>query len=416
MLARSISIWIFLEWGENASSHPVVEARADANHQIGPVHRHIGFIGAVHAQHAQPIGMIGGERAQTHQRRGERRAGQRLQLAQKRAGARARIDHAAAGIEHRRLRVGQHLHRFGDVRCGGGQRRRIAVAALGRGVGPDGRGDLDVLGDVDQHRAGAALRGDLESLVDGGGKLCRVLDEVIVLAAMAGDANRVGFLKSVRTNQAGGHLAGDDHHWNRVHEGIGNTGDRIGRAGAAGDQHHAGLARGARIAFRRMCLAGFMADKDVTDARFVKQRVVNRQHRAAGIAEHEFHAQANQAVDQNLGAAAFTAHAISHGNAFLFSHAAGVDRPCTRQWRRTRALTDTPDTNAVPGRPCPILPTAICDNGPHTGCRKYRGRSMRNEMPCQPGNCVIIIHRFGKSRHFLTKPAPNRPEAGVAAR
>jgi hypothetical protein len=54
----SISMWIFFEPGENASSAPgdaVIEARADADHDIAIMHRHVGFIGAVHAQHAQPV-------------------------------------------------------------------------------------------------------------------------------------------------------------------------------------------------------------------------------------------------------------------------------------------------------------------------------------------------------------------------
>ena len=39
----------------------------------------------------------------------------------------------------------------------------------------------------------------------------------------------------------------------------------------------------------------FMADEDVADTPVLKQRVVNRQHRAAGIAENRIHALVNQA-------------------------------------------------------------------------------------------------------------------------
>ena len=35
--------------------HAIVEPRAEAQDQIGLVHRHIGFIGAVHPQHPQPL-------------------------------------------------------------------------------------------------------------------------------------------------------------------------------------------------------------------------------------------------------------------------------------------------------------------------------------------------------------------------
>jgi hypothetical protein len=53
-----MSMWIFLELGEKASSRPVMRSSktgADADHDIAIMHRHVGFIGAVHAQHAQPV-------------------------------------------------------------------------------------------------------------------------------------------------------------------------------------------------------------------------------------------------------------------------------------------------------------------------------------------------------------------------
>ena len=51
--------------GVEPPGDPVIEARADADDQVGPVHRHVGFIGAVHAQHAEPfLAMVGGESSQ----------------------------------------------------------------------------------------------------------------------------------------------------------------------------------------------------------------------------------------------------------------------------------------------------------------------------------------------------------------
>ena len=54
--------------------------------------------------------------------------------------------------------------------------------------------------------------------------------------------------------------------------------------------------------------AGFLAHQDVADALVAEQGVVDRQHRAAGIAEHEFDPQPHQAVDQDVRAAALFAH------------------------------------------------------------------------------------------------------------
>ena len=65
----------------------VVEARADADHHVAIVHRHVGFVGAVHAEHAEPLRIGGREGAEPHQRRGDREAGQ---LRPVRAAARSR--------------------------------------------------------------------------------------------------------------------------------------------------------------------------------------------------------------------------------------------------------------------------------------------------------------------------------------
>ena len=68
--------------GVQPAGHPVVEARADADHHVAVVHGVVGLEGAVHADHAQPGRVVGREGAQAHQGRGHRRAGQGGELAQ----------------------------------------------------------------------------------------------------------------------------------------------------------------------------------------------------------------------------------------------------------------------------------------------------------------------------------------------
>ena len=92
-----------------------------------------------------------------------------------------------------------------------------------------------------------------------------VLHQVIVLGAVAGDADGVGLLEGVGADQRGRHLAGDDDHRDRVHQRVGDAGDRVGRAGAGGDEHDAGLAGRARIALRGVGRGLFVADEDVLD-------------------------------------------------------------------------------------------------------------------------------------------------------
>ncbi len=45
----------------------------------------------------------------------------------------------------------------------------------------------------------------------------------------------------------------------------------------------------------------FVADEDVLDPAMFEQRVVDRQHRAARIAEHDLHAEVDQGLDQYGG-------------------------------------------------------------------------------------------------------------------
>jgi hypothetical protein len=176
---------------------------------------------------------------------------------------------------------------------GRGDFRRAVIFALG---------ELDVLGDVDQHRAGTAGGGDLEGLMDDLRQVADVFDQVVVLGARAGHADRVGFLEGVGADQVRGDLAGDDDHRDRVHQGVHDAGDGVGRAGTRGDQDDARLARAARVAFGGVGRALLVADQDVLQARLVEQRVIDRQDRAARIAEQHLDALVHEAANHDLGA------------------------------------------------------------------------------------------------------------------
>ena len=133
--------------------------------------------------------------------------------------------------------------------------------------------------------------------------LRRILHQIIVLGAVPRDADRIGLLERVGADQGGRHLPGDDDHRDRIHQRVGDAGDGVGRARARGDEHDAGLAGRPRIAFRRVGRGLLMADEDVADPLLLEHRVVDRQHRAAGIAEHDLHAEIAQRLDQDIGSA-----------------------------------------------------------------------------------------------------------------
>ena len=181
----------------NAAGDTVIKARADVDHQIAAMHRQIGLIKPVHAQHAQPRAATCRISAKPHQRRGDRKAGCGDKFAQQIAGLGARVDHAAAGVEHRPLGGFHHLdHR----------RNRVAVAFDLRLVMADlglcGRliftgGKLHILWDVDQHGPRTTRARDMEGLVQGFGQLVGVFHQPVMLGAGPRDADCIGLLERI---------------------------------------------------------------------------------------------------------------------------------------------------------------------------------------------------------------------------
>ena len=99
--------------GGQAAGDAVVEAHAQGDQQVAVGHRHVGGVAAVHAGHADEVGMLGGQAAQAHQRADGGRIGQFHELAQ--FGGGARRDDAAAGIDQRPLGFLDHLRRAADL-------------------------------------------------------------------------------------------------------------------------------------------------------------------------------------------------------------------------------------------------------------------------------------------------------------
>ena len=316
-----------------AAGDAVVEARADCDDQVGAVHRHVRFIGAVHAEHAEPLVIVRRESTEPHQRRGDWRAGERDQLAQRRAGVGAGVDHPAAGVEDRALGGGDHRGGLGDRGGVGIDLRAIAfmVDPVGDRIGA-GR-DLDILRNVDHDRAGTAMGRDIKGLVQDRAEAVGVHHQIIMLGAVARDADGVAFLERVGADQRRRNLPGQHDHRDRVEQRVGDAGDGIGRAGPRGDEHDAGLAGRARIALGGVGRGLFVADEDVLDRRVLEKRVVDRKHRAARIAEHRIDPKVDQRLNHHVG----TAH---------FRH----DE--TPSWRKNAALVRC---NRVAGNRCMIL-------------------------------------------------------------
>ena len=139
-----------------ASSHPVVEARAEADDQVRLVHRQIGFIGAVHAQHAEPLVRRRREGAQAHERGRNRATDPIRQFAQQYAGLRTAVDDAATCIEDWALCGRDHFDRFGYGSGIGLFSRAIAFMRDQLGLFIRRGRDLDIFRDVDDDRTRAS--------------------------------------------------------------------------------------------------------------------------------------------------------------------------------------------------------------------------------------------------------------------
>jgi len=102
---------------------------------------------------------------------------------------------------------------------GGGPGKPGEVPGEVDGLVPIRHGELllDVFGDVDEDRAGAAGGGDEEGFGDDAGNVVDVEDEVVVLGDGSGDFDDGGFLEGVGANHAPGDLAGDGDDGDAVH-------------------------------------------------------------------------------------------------------------------------------------------------------------------------------------------------------
>ncbi len=139
------------------------------------------------------------------------------------------------------------------------------------------------------------------------------LHQVVVLGAGPRDADRVAFLEGVVADQVRRHLPGDDHQRDGVAQCIGQAGDRVGGARAGRHQHAADLAGRARVALGRVHGALLVTHEHMLQAvRLLEQRIVDRQHGTARIAEQMLHALVGERLDHHFGAGHFLGHALLH--------------------------------------------------------------------------------------------------------
>src|SRR5216683_246124 len=227
----------------DASGDAIIKARANCDQAIRVANRGVSAVRTVHPEHSEAQRIGGGERAKAHQRLAERNAEPTHQLSQ--FGCRARPLHTTADVEERLFTLLDRLDYAREV--------------------------LDVL------------------------------DEIVVLCARTRDAHDVGFLEGVVTDHRSRHLSGEDDHRRRVHVGVGNSSDGVGRAGSRRYHHNTGTADEAGVALGHVGRALLMAYQYVFNLWLFEKRIVGRQNGAPWIAEDHVDAFGDKTLDYDLG-------------------------------------------------------------------------------------------------------------------
>ena len=393
------------ERGELAGD-AVVEARADRDQHVALVHRPVRPLGAVHARPAEVELVRLRERALRHQRRDDRELPQLRERAKLVAGL--GVDRPAADVEHGPLRVGDRL-----------RRRSHLLRVHARGRAPAGQVDLvriaevelrllDVARNVDEHRAAAPRAGDVERGLDRVRQLLHVLDEPRVLDDRDRDAGDVALLEGVGADQVRAHLPRDADERRRVHPGVGDRRHQVRRARPGGGERDADAARRARVALRHVAGALLVAGEHVPDRRAARERVVGRQDRAAGDAEHGLDALRLERAQQSVGAvhphqtasvrnSALECDCGSRASTASVSSLLIETVPTARR-RAGSAARTRPPRRALPRRP---LAEALAEH--QRGREQHRAR-IRDALAGDVGRGSVA--RPEDARAVLGEPAP----------
>ncbi len=288
--------------------HPVVEAAAEGDQQIGLLHGGDGGVVAVHARHAEAQRVVVGEGPPSHQGGDHVDPGQLRQLPQGLGGP--GLEDPAAGVDDRAPALAQKPGRLPDharVAAGGRpvarQRGHHLVVLRPR---PLGGGLQDVLRHVHQHRPRAARGGDVERLADDEGDLVGVHHQLVVLGDRTGDTDGVALLEGVRADARARHLTGHRHQRDGVHVGVAQRGHQVGGAGAARHHGHPGAPGHVGVPLGHVAGSLLVPDEDVPNGR-VEDGVVGREDGAARQAEDDLHPFHLEALDEGLGPGQFHA-------------------------------------------------------------------------------------------------------------
>ena len=287
--------------GRHLSRHAIVEADAEGEEEIGLVDGVVGVDAAVHAEHVERQRAICRVGPEAHEGHRYRDAGPSGELAELLGGTGG--DHPAAGVDHRTLGPLDRRGHLGDLLgVGPADLRPVAGEIHRRGEVGDELRDLDVLGKIDEHRAGAPGGGDVEGLAHHAGDVGRIGDEVVVLGDPAADLHHRGFLKGVGADDARADLARQHQQRDAVELRVGDRRDEVERPGAAGPHANADPPGRAGVSLGRECPSLLVAGEDRPNLIGVAgERLVEGHARPPRIGEDHIDAVGDERLDHHVG-------------------------------------------------------------------------------------------------------------------
>lgn len=161
---------------------------------------------------------------------------------------------------------------------------------------------MNVLGHVDEDGPGASAHGEVEGLFHNTRQVRDVGNEVMMFGDSAADFDHRGFLEGIGADRARGDLAGDAEHRDAVEFRIGDGGDEVGGAGAAGGHDDADLAGAACVTLGGEGASLFVSGQDGADGVAVsREGLVHRHAAATGVGKQNFDAMVDERFDQDIG-------------------------------------------------------------------------------------------------------------------
>ena len=247
--------------GTGFADNPIAEPRSDHHQEVTIVHGYIGHTRSVHPDHSGEPRVHRIDRTMAHQRDTHRAVDLFQEFGQ--LGLGIGKNDSSTHIQHR---LGGFLDQLDRLLQGTGlDMQVVGNIPLDLHFGILGFGSSDILGNIDQHRAGPPLSGDMEGLPYRGCQFLDILYNIVVFGDRHGDTADIDLLETILAQQLGRNVPGEGNHGNRIHVCGSQAGDQVCRSRTTGGEHHADFSRRAGIAVRSMRRALFMAGQDMAN-------------------------------------------------------------------------------------------------------------------------------------------------------